>query len=129
MNINQKRVGKFLRDRKWNELKPSDVAKGICIEAAELLEIFQWDSRELAEVKKDKGKIKKVKDEVADVMIYCMEMAELLGFDVDVVVKEKMQRVEKKYDAKLFKSSDEKPGADLYWKIKTADRTKKLSKS
>jgi len=128
MNTNQKRVGKFLRDRKWDSLRPADIAKSITIEAAELLEHFQWEGKELAEEKKDKEKIEEVKDEVADVIFYCLEMAYLLGFDADLAVLSKLKRAEKKYDAKLFNTIDEVPGTNMYWKIKKEHRAKKSPK-
>ena len=49
----EQRVLKHLQERGWDHLRPSDIAKSIMIEGAELLELFQWENRELKDVKKD----------------------------------------------------------------------------
>ena len=119
---------KHLRDRGWDKLRPSDLAKSISIEAAELLELFQWVSVTLEETKKDKGKIKAIKNELADVLIYCLEMSVLLGLDTEKIVKTKLAYVAKKYPAKLMKKRQVEAGSDsdVYWKIKKAYRMKGL---
>ena len=64
----EKHVRKYLEERDWDKLRPADLAKSISIEAAELLELFQWTNQSLAEVKKDKEKLEKIKHELADVL-------------------------------------------------------------
>ena len=63
----EKLVKKFLRERGLDKLQPGDLAKSISIEAAELLELFQWSNPELAELKKNPEKLAKVKEDIADV--------------------------------------------------------------
>lgn len=125
----QRDILKHLKERGWDELRPSDVAKSIMIEGAELLELFQWENKALKEVKKDKEKIISIKKELADVLIYALEMSVLLGIDAEKVIREKLAHVQKKYPAKLMKQSRGKePGTeDLYWKIKKEYRTKGLN--
>ncbi len=120
----------YLKERKWNDLAPGDIAKSISIEAAELLEIFQWSSPSLKEFKKDAEKIAVVKGELADVFIYCIELAGLLDLDAEELIREKLKKVSEKYPAHLF--AQVKGGSkslDLYWKIKSADRSKKARES
>lgn len=122
----EKDIKKHLKERKWDQLRPSDVAKSISIEAAELLELFQWESLTIAETKKDKEKFENLKKELADVFIYAIEMAVLLGLDSEKIIREKLAASKKKYPAHLFRNrKKQEPGTeDVYWKIKKEYRTK-----
>jgi dCTP diphosphatase len=116
------RVKKYLTDRGWDTLRPSDVAKSIAIESGELLELFQWENLELKDIKKNKEKVEAIKKELADVLIYSIDMAVLLGIDVEKIILSKLRSIEKKYPAKLMKKNA-KAGAgsgedSVYWKIK-----------
>ncbi len=104
----EKKVLKHLKDRGWDKLRPSDIAKSIMIEGAELLEIFQWENLSLEEVKKNKEKIEEIKKELADVMIYSLEMSVLLGLDTEKIIRQKLAFAGKKYPAKLMKSNKNK---------------------
>ncbi|KKT00353.1 MAG: hypothetical protein UW07_C0036G0009 [Candidatus Nomurabacteria bacterium GW2011_GWF2_43_8] len=125
----EKHVKKYLEERDWDKLRPADLAKSISIEAAELLELFQWTNQSLAEVKKDKVKLEMIKKELADVLIFCLEMSVLLGLDAGKIFMEKMKKVKLKYPARLFKGkyNDTDPGSDndIYWKIKKEHRMKR----
>lgn len=57
----EQRIRAYLEERGWDNLRPADVAKSISIEAAELLELFQWTNQSLAEVKNDKEKCEAIK--------------------------------------------------------------------
>jgi NTP pyrophosphatase (non-canonical NTP hydrolase) len=124
----EKSVKKFLKARRWDTLRPSDLAKSIMIEGAELLELFQWENLPLEEVKGDKEKLEAIKKELADVLIYCLEMAVLLGLDSEKIIRAKLAHSNKKYPAKLLRANAQKgsgSGADTaYWKIKKAYRRK-----
>ena len=124
-------IKKFLVERDWDRLRPSDLAKSISIEAAELLEIFQWTSMDIKETKSDAGKVEDIKKELADVFIYAIEMAVLLNLDVEEIVKSKLEQVKKKYPAELMRKNakaESGSGTDpKYWKIKNfARHSKKL---
>ena len=68
------RVRAFVKDRDWDQFHtPDNLAKSICIEAGELLECFQWDSRYDREA---------LSDEIADVMLYCLMLADKAGLDM-----------------------------------------------
>jgi len=69
----QKKIEKFNEERDWDQFhSPENLAKSICIEAGELLECFQWN---------DKYDLNEVKEELADVLNYCIQMANKLGVD------------------------------------------------
>ena len=84
------RIRKFTEDRNWDQFhSPANLAKSISIEANELLECFQWS---------DEGyDIDHVKEELADVIVYCRNMLDKLGLDEDEIVNAKMTQNERKY--------------------------------
>lgn len=118
----EQKIRTHLTERGWDELRPADLAKSIMIEGAELLEIFQWENRTPAEVKVDEEEMKKIRKELADVMIYCFDMAVILGIDVEPMLSEKLQKVSEKYPTTLFnkESRAKDPGSEdqAYRKIK-----------
>lgn len=120
------KVLNHLKARKWDNLRPVDIAKSIIIEGAELLELFQWQNLSLEEVKKDKEKLVEIKKELADVMIYCLEMSVLLGLDTKKIVNQKLSLVAKKYPAKLMRQRAEDNGNGDYLRIKKEYRSKKV---
>ena len=90
--INQ--VLKFRDDRNWKQFhNPKDLALSISLEAAELLEIFQWSGSDTeCESKKDK-----IREELADVLCYCILMADRCELDMDEIVQAKIKRNGEKY--------------------------------
>lgn len=92
------RIRKFTEDRDWDQFhSPANIAKSIVIEAAELLECFQWDEEHFD--------IHHVKEELADVIVYCQDMLDKLGLDVDEIVNMKMAQNEAKYPVDKAKGS------------------------
>ena len=84
------RIRKFTDDRDWDLFhSPANLAKSISIEANELLECFQWSDTDYD--------IEQVKEELADVIVYCQDMLDKLGLDVDEIVNKKMDKNEAKY--------------------------------
>ena len=116
----EKIIYKHLKERGWDNLRPSDLAKSIMIEGAELLELFQWENLSLAEIKKNRRKVSEIKKELADVLIYAIEMSVLLQLDTEKIICSKLAYVAKKYPAKLMKANKTKePGTESeYWRIK-----------
>src|SRR3989344_6396986 len=118
----EKRVKKHLEERGWDHLRPSDIAKSIMIEGAELLELFQWENLELEAIKQHSEKIEEIKKELADVLIYALEMSVLLELDTTKIINKKLDYVVKKYPAKLMRKNSQRDsgsGADSeYWRIK-----------
>lgn len=126
----EQRIYKYLKVRNWHNLLPADLAKSIMIEGAELLELFQWQNLPLEAVKADKEKLEEIKKELADVLIYSLEMSVLLGLDTEKIIRTKLALAEKKYPAKLMRErkNQESGGGDDYWKIKKAHRSVKSKK-
>ena len=98
-------VLKFRDDRNWRQFhNPKDLALSITLEAAELLEVFQWSGTDtVCESKKDK-----IKEELADVLNYCILMADVCGLDMDEIVQEKIKRNNVKYPVEKAKDSAKK---------------------
>lgn len=119
----EKEIYKYLEERGWDNLRPSDMAKSIIIEGAELLELFQWENLSLQEIKQNKEKLKEIEKELADVFIYAFDMSVLLGFDTKKIIREKLARAAKKYPVKLMRSRKGEPGTEgEYLRIKKEHR-------
>ncbi len=92
------RIRKFSTDRDWDQFhSPSNLAKSIVIEAAELLECFQWSDTEFD--------LQHVKEELADVLVYSQDLLDKLGLDADEIVNMKMAQNEAKYPVEKAKGS------------------------
>ena len=88
----------FRDARNWKQFhNPKDMAISISLEAAELLEIFQWSGSD-TEVDTDK-KIVKVREELADVLIYAFLLGNDLGLDIAEIVSRKLDENSRKYPA------------------------------
>ena len=95
------RIRKFTEDRDWDQFHaPANLAKSIVIEAAELLECFQWSDTEYD--------LQHVKEELADVLNYCVLMADACGLDIDEIVQEKIKINNEKYPVSKAKGKKEK---------------------
>lgn len=103
-------------------MTPGDIAKSISIEAAELLENFQWSNPSMEELKNDAKKLSAVKNELADVLIYAYEMALFLNLDPGDIMREKLERARTKYPADLMKNAGERVD-DNYHQIKAQYRS------
>ena len=100
--INQ--ILQFRDDRNWKQFhNPKDLAISISLEAAELLEVFQWSAED---INCDK-KLDKIQEELADVICYCVLMADACRLDLDKIVQEKIKRNNEKYPVeKAYGKSD-----------------------
>lgn len=89
-------VEKFIEARDWRQYHtPKNVAMSIAIEAAEIMEHFQWMSLEQSvEAMQDTAKRAEVADELADVLIYCLSFANSTGIDVSQAIQIKLARNE-----------------------------------
>ena len=96
-----KRIRKFNKDRDWDQFhSPSNIAKSISIEAAELLECFQWND--------DDYDLEQVKEELADVFNYCVQMSQILNVDLIDIENTKIDKNELKYPISKAKGSPKK---------------------
>ena len=95
------RIKKFRDDREWKQFHtPSNLAKAISIESGELLEEFLWDN--------DNFNLQNVKEELADVMIYCIHMANALDVNIEDIINMKMDKNEMKYPVEKSKGKSTK---------------------
>ena len=86
----KQRIDKFVTDRDWRQFHtPGNLAKSISIEASELLECFQWSDTDYD--------LEHVKEELADVLNYCIQMSQVLNLDIVDILNAKMDKTEKKY--------------------------------
>lgn len=91
-------VRNFTAARKWEPYhNPKDLALSISIEAAELLEIMQWRPSRRDRLLEYPDFVPRVREELADVLIYCLIMANVMDLDVSEIVREKLAVNEKKY--------------------------------
>lgn len=89
-----RRVIQFRDDRDWKQFHtPKDLAISMSLEAAELLELFQWSGTDL-ECTANRDKLK---EELADILSYCILMADVCGLDLDEIMNEKVAKNEAKY--------------------------------
>ena len=95
------RIRKFKEDRDWDQFhSPENLAKSIVIEAAELLECFQWSNSDFD--------LQHVKEELADVIVYTQDLLDKLSLDADEIVNMKMEQNEKKYPVEKAKGRADK---------------------
>jgi len=100
-----RQVLQFRDDRDWKQFhNPKDLAISISLEAAELLEIFQWSGSDVS----DEGKTEKIKEELADVINYCILMADRCGLDLDEIVQEKVRKNSEKYPVEKARGKSDK---------------------
>ena len=90
----------FVAEREWKQFhSPENLAKSISIEAAELLELFQWGNE---------GDEPSIKDELADVLTYCILLADQYGLDPYELVIQKLEKTKEKYPVEKSKGKSDK---------------------
>lgn len=95
------RLLKFRDDRDWSQFHTGEnLAKSLIIEAGELLEVFQYSDKEKS--------IDKVKEELADVLMYALLLADRYNLDIDEIINKKIDSNEKKYPADKVRGSSKK---------------------
>lgn len=98
-------VRRFREERDWDQFHNSkDLAISISLEAAELLEVFQWSGGDL----EAPGSWEHLCEELADVMIYCLHLADHLGVDPAQVIANKMRKNAEKYPVECSRGSARK---------------------
>jgi dCTP diphosphatase len=102
------RIRQFRDARDWLQFhNPKDLAVSISIEAAELLEEFQWKSADESRRHAAENK-ERVSDEVADVAIYLLELTDVLGIDLTAAIHAKLDKNEKKYPIEKSRGNSKK---------------------
>ncbi|MDO4178628.1 MAG: nucleotide pyrophosphohydrolase [Phascolarctobacterium sp.] len=101
----QEKIVKFRDDRNWQQFhNPKDLAISLSLEAAELLEVFQWSGTDTSA----QGKKEKIAEELADVMLYALLMADATGLDVKEIMLKKIARNCEKYPVEKSYGSSKK---------------------
>ena len=112
-------VVRFREERDWGKHHtPKNLAMSIAIEAAELMELFQWDEY-------TKRNQEKIADELADILIYCFNFADTCDIDIATAFRAKLTKAGQKYPTELFNTASDSP--DAYHKVKQAYRKDKTS--
>jgi NTP pyrophosphatase (non-canonical NTP hydrolase) len=98
-------VGRFVRQREWEQFHtPKNLSMGIAVEAAELMELFQWhDARSGAALLRRPRSRRAAQEELADVLIYCLAFANRAGIDLAGAVRAKLARNRRRYPARRFR--------------------------
>lgn len=99
-----KRLWEFSQQRDWGQFHtPENLAKSISIEAAELLECFQWSMDG-----QPTSAVEEVRDELADVMTYCLYLAMSLDLDPEKIILDKLDVTERKYPVEKARGRSDK---------------------
>jgi dCTP diphosphatase len=98
-------VREFVEERDWRQFhSPKNLSMSLAIEAAELMEHFQWiDVPASREASLDPARLGPIGEELADVLCYALAMANELGLDITTIVKDKMAKNALKYPAAEFR--------------------------
>ena len=103
-------INEFARERNWDQFhNPKNLAMALSVEASELIEIFQWlDLEQSVEILRNPEKKEKVKDELADILIYLLRLSEKCDVDLMAAAKNKIVKNRAKYPADLVKGKAKK---------------------
>lgn len=94
---------RFSRERDWEQFhSPKNLAMALAVEAAEIMEHFQWLTQEESRTL-DTGKLAALREEIGDVMIYLTELAAMLDVDPLAAAWEKLEKNQEKYPADLVR--------------------------
>ena len=103
------KIRDFAMEREWDKFhSPKNIASSISVEAAELLEIFQWSKGHSWNEFSDQSLRNKTEDELADIFIYLVRFADLANIDLEKVAWRKVEKNAIKYPVSKFRGSDKK---------------------
>jgi NTP pyrophosphatase (non-canonical NTP hydrolase) len=115
------KLRRYREARGWDENPEADIAKSISIEAAELLELFQWlETEDKSSSKITENKKQEIKDEIGDIIIYLTAMCDKIDTDLLECTEEKLKKVKEKYPADKIKGDDSE---DFYYQQKEKYRS------
>ena len=97
-------IAQFVEDRNWGQFhSPKNLSMALAIEAAELMEHFQWCSiEESRQLVRDEKNLREVAEELADVLAYSLALANVLDIDISQTLQDKMKKNAAKYPAAEF---------------------------
>lgn len=97
------RLRQFAKERDWEKFhSPKNLSMALCVEASEILELFQWMNEEES-LNLDDESISRLGEEIADVMIYLLRLSDVVGIDPEESVMKKIEVNEKRYPAHLVR--------------------------
>lgn len=104
----QEKLRMFAEARDWDQFhSPKNLSMALIVEAAELVEHFQWLTQNQSETLPD-DKLRKVEEELADILIYLLRISDKLGIDLLQAASQKINRNEEKYPVNLSKGRSTK---------------------
>jgi len=99
------KVKEFNTARNWEQYHtPKEVALSVSVEAAELIEIFQWRSLSTSDVRRDEELKRRISEEISDIMIYLIGMSNTLDIDLSDAILSKLEQNALKYPIKSQKN-------------------------
>jgi dCTP diphosphatase len=102
----EQQLKQFTREREWEQFHtPKNLAMALSVEAAELLELFQWDKEGQAI---DEKKLNRVGEELSDILVYLLRLTHVLNIDLPQALEQKMLQNAKKYPAEMVKGQSKK---------------------
>ena len=96
----QEKYAEFKEKRDWEQFhQPKNIAMSISIEASELMELFQWkDNVSIEKIKQDSELMDGIREEMADIILYSLSMAQHLDIDLEKAVEEKLEENRERFD-------------------------------
>lgn len=113
------RIRKYLEARDWHNNTSRNLATSIVLEASELLEHYQWSEKAVGD-KEDLG------EELADILIYAFQFAHQNDINIPAAIEDKLQKVEKKYPAEMFKNAESRDRDSAWYEAKKNYKKKSL---
>ena len=106
----KERILLFSDEREWGKIhSPKNLSMALASEAAELMELFLWvDSKDSQSLIDDPVKGPRIREELADILIYALEFSNRTGIDVSQAIEEKIAVNGRKYPADKFRGSSKK---------------------
>lgn len=104
------KIKKFVKDRDWEQYhSPKNLSMSIAIEAAELMEHFQWLTIEQSKrLLKDKKKKEEIEEELADIAIFILDFCNMFDIDIEKSIAKKLEKTAKKYPTHLVRGKAHK---------------------
>ena len=102
----QNKLAKFAEERDWDQFhSPKNLVMALTSEVGELTELFQWLTEGQSSIKDDSSKTDEIRQEIADIFIYLLRLADKLDIDIEEAVREKIEINAKKYPIDLAKGN------------------------
>ena len=116
------KIKQFIKEREWEKYhSPKNISMSIAIEAAELMEHFQWlSTTQSKKLLDDNAKRVEIEDELADIAIYIVDFCNLFSIDIEKIILRKLGKTAEKYPVHLVKGKAHK--YTYYQKLKRLKR-------